>query len=320
MKLLDEIVGFFKSAPKDAPSDRYGILSPLLATGDYVNSTTDLVALFHNSVYSDLLLGKTKAPNKLTERAVAGYNTYLKHLPSHDREREKQQPFSTIDAALQAISTNIVRIEDNFQNLFGTFDENHPEQSLKTSSMIVIGYLEKADGFATWLGNLVEHMTAKEGDMIPPFRTKELVEKAPEAAEFAGSNLNKWNPVHSGFLTEITDMQKKGIDVSIQSSDGTWLNDVVHDDQLGMTDKDLMVAALRSPITMIITKGLVRTQAKIDLLSSRKDWLTSKIVLEQSKLRGMDESSPEYKRIKKATDHYADLVSRYEQKIERMRA
>lgn len=320
MSIVKSVADHFRSAPKNEGVDRYGILSPLLATGDYITTTADLYNIFKGSPYADLLNGKVKPANKHVEKAVEAYRDYVKGLPNHEQGIEKTHPFSTILLGLESISGNITQIEDNFQALFGNLASDKPETTMRSSSLIVIGYLERADSFATWLSNLVEHMTASDGDMIPPFRTKEMLNKAAESSEFVSFNLHKWNYKSGSLLSEVKEMQAKGSDLSIQASNGAWIDEYAHDSQFSPMEKDLITASLRSPIMMAITRGHVKAQEKIDLLTGRKDWLTSKIVLETSKMRGMSESSPEYKQIKKATERYANIVSKYEQKIERIRA
>jgi len=319
MGIVKQVADHFKSATTSQSVDRYGILSPLLASGDYITSTAEIYALFKNSFYSDLMSGKTKTDNLHVLKAVEAYRDYVKALPPHEQSEEKVEPFSTILSALSSISGNISQIEDNFQGLFGDVAEAKPESTLRSSSLVVIGYLEEADSYATWLANLTEHMTADHDDMIPPFRTKELTNRASDMAQFAAMNLNKWSHQHGSFLAEVKSMQVKGSDVAIQSGE-MWIDQFAHDNQFSSVEQNLISASLRSPIMMAMTRGHVKTQEKIDLLTSRKDWVTTKIVLEQSKLRGMNPESPEYRKLKKVNDNYANLVSKLEQKIERMRS
>ena len=319
MGIVKNIADHFRSAPKAKPDDHYGLLSPLLATGDYIASVKQLYSLFKDSIYVDFMSGKIKPVNASVEKAVMAYKDYVKGLPSHEQSLEKAQPFSTLILALESISGNIHQIEDHFQELFGSIKLEEPNTNLRSSSLVVIGYLEKADLFSTWLSLLIEHMTAETGDLIPPFRTKELMDKTPESAEFATLNLHRWNYKLEPLLKEIKEMQHKGSDLALMAEGGSWIDDFAHDSQFTPTEQDLMTASLRSPMMMFVTGGFVLIQDRIELLSTRKDWLTSKLILEQSKLRGMDPDSPEYKRLKKATEHYSNLVSKYEQKIERMR-
>lgn len=317
---LKAIVDYIKLAPKDKPIDKFNILSPLLATGEYITAAKDAFLLFKSSSYGDVLAGKIKPANKNVERAVVAYKDYVSSLAGHDRNLERAQPFSTILLSLESISGNLTAIEDNFQTLFGSLSKDGADVPMRASSLVVIGYLEQSNAFAMWLSGLVEHMTAEQDDMIPPFRTKELVSKASDMGEFASFNLNKWNFKTKGFLSEITEMQHKGADLTLQAEDGEWIDQYAHNNQFTPVEQELMTASLRSPIMMLITWNHVRLQDKIDLLSSRKDWLTSKVILEQSRMRGMDPNSPEYKRLKTATDKYSAIASKYEQKIERMRA
>lgn len=317
---LKAIADHLRAAPKNKSVDRYNILSPLLATGDYITSTKEAFTLLRTSPYVAVLTGRDKTTNKNVEKAVFAYKDYVKNLSSQEQTLEKAQPFASILLALESIAGNITAIEDNFQNLFGSVSTEAPETSLRSSSLVVIGYLEQANAFATWLGSLIEHMSAEVGDMIPPFHSKELLTKAAIMADFAVFNLHKWNYKTGGLLNDLKDMQRKGSDLTLQTKDGDWIDQFAHDSQFTPMEQELMTASMRSPIMIALTWSHVRLQDKIELLTSQKDWLTSKIILEQSKLRGMDPESPEYKRLKKATDRYSSMVSKYEQKIERMRA
>lgn len=317
MGIVKAVADFFKSSPKNEATDHYGILSPLLATSDYISTVSSMIKIIKDTPY---LKGSVKAPNKYVENGIQAYKEYVKDLPSYEQSLEKSKPFSTILLTLESITGNLTQVEDSFQMLFGVDKNSKPEQTLRSSSLVVIGYLEKTNSFITWLSSLVEHLTVTDNEMIPPFRTKELLAKTTEMVEFSTFNLHKWHYKKQGLLSEIKEMQRKGSDLSVQADNGQWIDEFAHDTQFSPMEKDLITASLRSPIMIALTWGQVKAKDKIDLLTSRKDWLTSKIVLEQSKLRGMDVDSPEFKRLKKATDHYADLVSRYEQKIERMRA
>jgi hypothetical protein len=319
MTMVKAVGDYFRTAMTADKDDRYGILSPLIDTGDFVTTTADMFKVFDGSVYADMVTGKTRPTNKHGEVAVKAYRAYCKDLPSQEQRLENARPFSTILQALESISGNISAIEDGFTSYFGSLSASKPESTLRASSLVVLGYLEHADNFATWLTNLVEHLTAMDGDLIPPFRTKELLNKSDAASEFATNNLHKWSYKSGGLLNDVRQMQSKGKDLSVQAQTGEWIDQYAHDEQFSAGEQELITASLRSLPMMAITRGVVKTQNRIDLLTTRKNWLTAKIVFEQSKLRGMDANSPEYKRLKKATDHYADLVSKYEQKIERMR-
>lgn len=319
MGIVKLVADHFKSATTTQSVDRYGILSPLLASGDYITSTQEMYTLFRNSVYADLMTGKVKTDNGHVLKAMEAYRDYVKALPPHEQSEEKVEPFSTIIAGLNSISGNISQIEDNFQSLFGDITQDQPETSFRSSSLVVIGYLEEADSIATWLSNLTEHMTADADEMIPPFRTKELINKAKEASSFIAFNLNKWNHQRGSFLIEVKEMQAKGSDMAVHT-DGMWIDQFAHDNQFSPIEQNLISASLRSSIMIAMTRGHVKTQEKIDLLTSRKDWVTAKIVLEQSKLRGMNSDSPEYKKLKKVSENYTNLVSKLEQRIERMRS
>jgi hypothetical protein len=326
MTFLSGIANAFRSASKDQKperADHYGILSPLLATGELLATTQDLVKLISTPTGSvaptEVLKGRIKTTDKHVQKSVEAYQNYVKRLSPHEQQMERAQPLSSVVATTAAIRENLTQIEDNFQALFSGLNSDKPEQNIKSSSLVVIGYLQKADTFCTWVSTLVEHLTSDAGDMIPPFRTREMLNKASGAAEFASMNLGKWSPKRGGFLTEVKVMQSKGADVPLQTSTGQWIDEYAHTSQFSADEQDLMTASLGNVMLMIINWGHMRTQAHIELLSARKEWLTAKIIQLQSKSRGMDVDSGEYQRLKKATEKYASIVSKYEQQIERMR-
>lgn len=321
MGILKAIVSHFKQASSTSKSGKFGLLSPLIASGDFVKTTIDMFQLLEtNPNYKATLLAKEVPSQKSTAAAYTAYQSYIKALPNIDFNLEKKQPLVSIVKALEAMHKTVELIEDHFKEIFGATTIEKPEEQLKSSSLMVIGYLEQVDHYCTWASAFVEHLTASAKEMIPPFRTKMLTSESKQVAEFAMLNLYKWHPDHNGFLNHIKDMAKQGKSLALQTSEGTWIDDYASDDHFSETEQNLLQASLRSPITMGVSFGINKIQALLNLLESRKEWLTAKIVMEQAKLRGLDENSPEYKRIQKACDHYADLVSRYEQHIERIKA
>lgn len=322
MGIVKNITDFFRGHNEGTtkPIDRYGILSPLMATSEYVKAAKDYYkVLVSGNQVTQLLGGRIKGADIDQDKAIEAYKIYVKALPAHEQAMEKQSPLSTVLITLDTVSGNLELIEDHFQDLFGSLTEGGDEAVVRSSALVVIGYLETADIFTTWLGQLSAHLVPEEIDTIPPYWTKGLLVNAKVAGEFVANNLNKWSPRYKGLLEEIKQMQRKGVDVSVKTGDN-WMDEFVHDNQFSHTEQELMTAALRNPILMIASGNLARHQEKIELLTSRKDWLISKVALEEARLSGLDANSPEYKRLKKATDHYAALVTKYEQKIERMRA
>lgn len=321
MGIVKSIADFFRSAHgvEAKPVDRYGVLSPLMATGDYVKAAQDYFKiLISDKKIGQRLIGREAGDQHLA-KAIDAYKLYLHGLPAHDQAMERQVPLSTVLLALETISGNIELIEDHFNELFGALVSGSGEASIRSSSLVTIGYLETADAFTVWLGRFAAHLVFEDDATVSPFWTKEMLVNAQAMGEFVGNNLNKWSPRYKGLLEEIKAMQRKGSDVSIKTGE-QYMDEFVHDNQFTNAEQVLMTASLRSPIMWLIDNRLAAHQQKLELLTTRKDWLISKIALEEARIHGMDPSSPDYKRLQKATDHYASLISKYEQKIERMRA
>jgi len=319
MAIIKSVVDFFRNSGGESQKiDKYGILSPLMAASDYIDATKKLYGIVLSSPDTvALIAGKTEPKSKYQGKAQEAYKAYLTGLPAHDRSREISSPLSTIRDTIDYASGNIALIEDNFEGLFGTVVDGDAS-TIRTSSLIVLGYLEMVNDFMNWLSQLSSH-AMDDTDLIPPYWTNKLTTNAKLMGEFVGNNLNKWNPKHKGLLETVRHVQKMGGDVTVKTGDN-WMDDIVHDSQYTVDQQELLNASIRNPVLWFIDKQIVRHQYKTELYNSRKDWLVSKVALEERRLAGLSPDSPEYKRLKKIVDNYASLVTKYEQKLERMRA
>lgn len=319
MSVIQNVTDFFRNVAGSKTIDRYGILSPVMAAESYVETT--LSVFDQPTLMKDVAQVLTSSGNKdpLVKQATVAYKDYLNALQGAYRHQDQAKPLSTVEHALVIMRQNLLRIEDNFTALFGSDAQAIDETVLKSSSLIVIGYVEMVTEFCSWVAQIVDHCTATQGHGISPFQSKTMIGKASDMGRFAYLNMSKWNDAQIGFLREITELQKKGADVALKTSQG-WMDALVSDSVLSSSEADLLTAALRNPILMGMNRWTILQQNKIELLSARKDWLMSKIVLEQMKADRLDPASANYKRIQKACDHYANVITLYEQKIERMRA
>lgn len=319
MGILKNVTDFFRNAtPVDGPIDKYGILAPLLAASEYVETTKKMMLLLRKDQPNlAILLGNAPAKTLHEEKAQIAYKAFLNALPGHDQSGEKSDPLSSILTSLDWITKNIESVEDNFSPLFG--DIIHGDESaIRTSSLLVVGYLEQTNRFLNWLGILSAHVL-DDGDTIPPFWTKTLLEGAKPMSGFVANNLNKWYPKAGGLLSTVRHIQQTGADVAIKTGD-SWMDDFIHDNQFTVSEQELLSASIAHPAMMFSRVYAARKESKIERDTARKDWLIAKIALEEAHLAGVDSSSLEYKRLKKARDHYVTVVTKYEQKIERARA
>lgn len=319
MGIVKTVSDFFRGTT-NKKIDRYGIITPLMSAEDYIEKTG---TLFDQGDWThqvaDILTGKTKPANVKAEKAIQAYKNYISGLPSQEKSQESSRPLSTINQTLTIIHDNLMKVEDNFTALFGSDVEGVDEAALRSSSLVVIGYIETATDFCAWVGSLIAHATADESDPITPFQTTNLLNQAKMFGDFAGFNLVRWNSKGSGLLGAIKDMQKRGADIALKTGD-SWMDQFVGDSAFSPIEGEMMTAAIRSPIMMAITGRVALHQWWIELLTHRKAWMMSKIIFEQAKMTRMDPESAEYKRLKQVTEKYGALVTQYERKIERSRA
>jgi len=319
MGFIQQIADLFRSRGSDAvaSSDRFGILTPLTETIDYLEKTKTYLRLFQSNTKIALLLkDKTVHHNAFQEKAKNAYQLYLRSLAPHDLAMEKQVGLSSAQAAIDSILGNLELIEDNFQKFFG--DALKDPTTMRTSSLLVIGYIQTANAFGNWVMQLTNHFVPNDDSNITPFVTKELIENAPMAGQFVSHNLGNWTPRYKGFLTLINDLQKKGVDVVIRSDD-IWLDSFISERQFSSTEQNLIIAGFNNPILSWATGRMVKQQEQLELAQYRKDWLISKIAMEEAKMHGVDQNSPDYAKLKRAIDYYSSMVSKQESKIERLR-
>lgn len=322
MGIVKMVADFFRSTDGKGikPIEKYDIVKEISAVNDSVGYLQRYCALLaKDPAVTAVVTGQGKTDTDGT-KAASAYAIFVKALSPTERNHEKHETFSVINEALGNISANLTLIEDNFNALFGS-TKTADESTLKTSSLIVVGYLEMASSFVSWFSHMAAHLTASDSTvLIPPYWTKEILDKAALMGEFVDNNLVRWRPAQKGLLNEIHDLQRKGADVVINTG-VNWLDDFVQDNQFNDSEQTLMTAALRNPIMMVAAWQLVRYEKKLALLEARKNWLLSKVALEEAKLNRMEDTdSAEYQRLRKVVDNYAVLVSKYEQKIERKRA
>lgn len=319
MAIVKSIVDFFRGSDGQSQKiDRWGIMNPLSIASDYISATKSLYSIILRSPeVVALIAGKVEAKSKYEAKAQEAYKAYLSGLPAHDRTSEINNPLSTIIQTIDYSSANIALIEDNFEALFGGMVDGD-ENTIKTSSLIALGYIEMVNDFMNWLSHLSAH-AVDDTDLIPPYWTNKLLANAKMMGVFVGNALNRWNPKHKGLLESIRHIQKTGSDVTVKTGD-TWMDEIVQDNQYSLDQQDLMSASIRHPVLWYIDRKLVAHQNKIDLYATRKDWLVAKVALEERHLNGLSPDTPEYKKLKKIVDNYASIVTKYEQKLERMRA
>ena len=318
MSFISQIVDLFRSggSGSSASPDRFGILTPLTETIDTVEKTQTYLKLFMtNNKVALVLRDRTHHVNSFPDKAKTAYQLYLKALSQHDLAMERQVPLNTAVVALEAIRGNLELIEDNFQKLFGETIKD--PSAMRTSSLVVIGYIETASAFVNWITQLTNHLVPEQGETITPFVTKALLDNSENAGRFVSNNLGQWSPRYKGFLTFIGDMGKKGTDVVIKSGDN-WLDSFVTEKQFSSTEQSLIIAGFSNPILSWATGRMVKRQEQIELETNRKNWIISKIAMEEAKMHGTDPSSPEYAKLKHAIEYYASQVSKQEQKIERL--
>ena len=319
MGIINGIANFFKGS-SHGQLDKYGILSPLMSAQEYAEATKKLLGVVStNDGYMAKLAPKFVATSTVDVQTQVAYRSYLKGLANRDIDIEKHTPLASMVLGVTNVAANLSLVESKFNTLFGDGNDKIDEADIKLSLLIIVGYIQKATEYCAWIGQFVAHLSYDGNASLTPFETISLAKDAERFGDFTSFNLSVWNPHHGGILNTISTMQKRGVDVAIKAG-GAWIDTFVHDGQFSSGEQDLMTSSLRNPILIILDASNRATQSRINLLTSRKDWLVAKTVLESDRLRGLDPQSAEYIRLSKIVDKYADLVSKYEQKIERARS
>lgn len=320
MSIVKSIGDFFRS-PKNGSvsSDQVDILSPLMSVQEYASKSLELISVINeNKDVTAILSGNTASTSKYKAAAIDAYKTFLARLPNGYvyRDVTTLEPLISIS---NSIIKNLELVEKFFPDLFDLKNPKIDETNLKTSSLVMIGYLEMTNEFYNWVSTFIRHLTDDDDELIPPFETKSMKLRAEKMGQFGCFNLVNWNGNGDSIINDIRKMQRKGIDVNVKTGDN-WLDSFMHDNQFSPSEQDLMTVALANPIMMVIRANMSFHKWLMDLRTARRDWLVAKIALESKKMRGLEVGSEEYKKLEKATRHYSNLISKYEQKIARARA
>lgn len=324
MGLLKSIGDFWRNLNIEAEkaslktADRYGVVSAIATAGDNIASVKTLVKLLSRQDKLAFLTIKNHAfANDFEKHAATAYEVYLRYLGYAFSAREHGAPFSTVIKALDTIAANLDQVENN---VVGLLNPTHAsEESIRLSSLIVVGYIERANTLVAWLSQFAAHVTTEGQETVTPFWTNNMISNASVVGAFVGDNLSRWSVSSGGLMKDIKTMQKQGLDAQLKKNE-TWFDDVYHDAQFSSSQKDLMNASLRNPFLMLGDRFLEKRRQEIELLTTRRNWLIAKVALEEARLGGISESSPEYLKLRKVVDNYTSLITQYEQKIERLRS
>lgn len=325
MGIVSTVGGFFRNLSDGWEKinhrlDPYKLHQPIVNAITHTEATHK--ALSDEVASNFMLFGFINlTPGKIKRNSEAGkaYNTMISQLPTVYRAQEGKKALNGVIAALDAVLTNLRAIEVDFNQLFGgTLGEDRILE-IRTSTLMALGYIEQVNTTNQFIGTLIESMTATHAELVPPYWLKTMNQEAKQVGEFLSLNLDRWYPKHGGLIGDIKNLQKKGSDVLVQTG-STYIDDYIHDNAFSDGQGTLMNAALRNPFLMFASGQTAREAAKIELYIARKDWLVSKVAVAEAKLRGETENSLEYQRLEKVASNYMDLVNKYEQKIERMRA
>ena len=317
MNIIKSIADLFRSGQdSSAKRDPYMLLSPLATAKSVVSGTIELVDLLASRTNIAQAVVRPDQKDTHQKDGAKAWHDYVTGLPVSIRGAEKLHPFSTILNTLNLISKNLETISETYGTFFS--DPDLDVANVRTSALMLVGYVEASENYCGWVQNLIAHVQNPDGEMISPFMTKNLQTKAGFFGGFSGFNLTKWNDPNLGIVADIHQLQKNGTDVSVRSGD-TWIDTFLGDSQLTDSQQSLMISAMRSPILALVANHVAWTQERIELYSHRQEWLIAKVALEQARLNGLDPNSPEFKKLKKMVDKYSDVISRLEQKIERLR-
>ena len=318
MSFLKTVADIFRSSPKAAGKvDKYNLISPIISTSEYVESTKKLLGTAIAGGLIETLRGNDG--NTHVQKARQAYKSFVGGMYGTVKTRELSQMFSTVFSAIENIKKNLEFVEDNLVTIFGEMiGPDTDEADIKTSTLVVLGYIEMANEFMNWVSHLVAHVTSTD-DLIPPYWTKSLLSDASKMGDYVVNNNTRWDPAHSGILLAIRELQQKGSDVAIHTGD-MWLDEFVHDGQFSSQNQILITASFRNPTLWLADRKIVNYKKKVDLATTRKEWLLSKITLEEARMAGMSPDSPEYKRLRKITDHYVGAITKLEQELERLRS
>lgn len=314
MGIISTITDFFRSAPEKS-IDRYGLLKPIVQRQEFISKVTELVKLYMaDRSAMDLLTGNRKAYSRSEEKAVEAYRIFVRSTSTIVSQNEKNKTFSGIHDALERLSIELGNVEEQFTDLFGHGTHELNTENLRISALVLLGFLEVVGEFGSWVIQLINHI---DNDSATPFQTKKMVAMAGEFDDILRITQHTTKS-HSAVVDYLHNLQRKGSDVTIRS-DNEWLSTFVDDKQFASNELSMINNAMRNPILMIMTGRQNIASFFLEMYEARQEWLTAKIALESNKLRGLDPSSAEYMKMEKVVSKYADLVTQYEQKIERIR-
>lgn len=324
MGFLKDIADAFVKAKANAAqrkqdnANRYNIMAPLLATESEVAAALDLIRTMNRSGAFTYLSGKSggEASGPKFE-AYKAYHEFLRQIGSNLKTMEYARPFEAVNRTLQTIQFNLNAIQDNFVPLMGSF--NKDLDGARISSFVVLGYIQAATTYATWVSQMAAHISPDDDSGVAPFWTKQIHTGALAAAQFSIDNFVRWSQPKGGLIGDLRLIQKQGLDATIASG-GKTIDSFMNDSMFAPAHQTILKAGARSPVMMWMTRSDRSFLDDLEAIEAKRQWLISKVAIEEAKAAGMDPNSAEYKKLRKAIDFYANEINKKSQKLERMRA
>ena len=285
---------------------------------DYFSVEEQMLNVFLSSMdssYADLLANKikTQSTDEQVKDAQKAYALYLSSLSPRYVQQEKRSPLSTIIHAVEVFQRNEHIVLNNYLTLFNQPGNDVSWENVRLTQILILSYFTRASEFTTWAFYLAMFLNPTEGVTIPPYRKDYLFAHAKESAEYADLTLSNEDVTID---KRIASIRKAGKDLMVYN-DGVAMDQYVDDSILDDDTEATLSHAMRNPIAMFMAWKDSRRLLKIEQLRSRINWLRAKVTQHALDVEKADPDSEEYKKSSVLLQRYSDILSSYDQKLER---
>lgn len=251
----------------------------------------------------------------------AAYHAYLSRAPMKVEQMEHRHPMSSILALLATGITDINALLRRPELL--TDAEADGEEATRFSQLVTSGYIQALSDFAEWVYYLLRLSDEYRADgsranadnkIAPNYVRHKLEDLLPRVVALAEEVFRR--PGRGDFVALLDKMVHSGRDLRLQS-DGHTIADYANERSYDKAELNYGELGILNPFSMWGTAAILRRRAYYQRNKAIRDWLATKAARFTLDAAQADPSSPEYARLTKIGQNYADLVAQYDKELEK---
>lgn len=270
----------------------------------------------HLSVVRSLETALTTLGPKLSKelsknsKSYPQYFMYKKFLSNKASAVESKSALGTLVYANKKMANILSSMTKDIDKLFPT--EKISMLNMRISHVVVAGVLRQSVELATYTKYMFSYVSTIKCGIggNPKYRMATLSANADSVADSVSKILDNTGAVD--YMATVDKIRASGSDVNLIDRDAkSQVASIASGIQLGPNNRGVVVSGIVGvPLFRELgeTVNLLRKIAS-NYLTQEEDWMRSHVSILNASLNGVDESDPEFKKLKRIIDRYESMIN-----------